>query len=132
MQLCSATHPDSECASEAAKKYVRLGASPRAGQALISAAKVKALMNGRYNVSYNDINELAYPVLRHRMKLTFEAIAERVSADEIVKMIIDEITTGKKLKNEAPAVVVGETNENTEEVFDTVEKNSKKRKFGRK
>ena len=91
MKLCSATHPDSECATEAAKKYVRLGASPRAGQALISAAKVKALMNGRYNVSYNDVNELAYPVLRHRMKLTFEAIAERISADEIVKMIIDEL-----------------------------------------
>jgi MoxR-like ATPase len=92
MKLCSATHPDSECASEAAKKYVRLGASPRAGQALISAAKVKALMNGRYNVSYNDVNELAYPVLRHRMKLTFEAIAERVSADEIVTMIINELS----------------------------------------
>ena len=96
MTLCSATHPDSECASRAAKKYVRLGASPRAGQALISAAKVKALMNGRFNVSYNDINELAYPVLRHRMKLTFEAIAERVSPDEIVKMIIDELANGDK------------------------------------
>ena len=102
MQLCSATHPDSECASEAAKKYVRLGASPRAGQALISAAKVKALMNGRFNVSYDDINELAYPVLRHRMKLTFEAIAERVSADEIVKMIIDELTKKNKLGSEKP------------------------------
>ena len=100
MMLCSATHPDSECASEAAKKYVRLGASPRAGQALISAAKVKALMNGRYNVSYNDVNELAYPVLRHRMKLTFEAIAERVSADEIVKMIIDELMRKCKLVDE--------------------------------
>ena len=91
MMLCSATHGDSECASEAAKKYVRLGASPRAGQALISAAKVKALMNGRYNVSYNDVNELALPVLRHRIKLTFEAIADRVSADDIVKMIVNEM-----------------------------------------
>ena len=100
MKLCSATHPDSECASEAAKKYVRLGASPRAGQALISAAKVKALMNGRYNVSYNDVNELAYPVLRHRMKLTFEAVAERVSPDEIVSMIIDELMgNGKKAED---------------------------------
>ena len=96
MTLCSATHPDSECASETAKKYVRLGASPRAGQALISAAKVKALMNGRFNVSYNDVNELAYPVLRHRMKLNFEAIAERVSADDIIKMIIKEV--GKRYK----------------------------------
>ena len=91
MTLCSATHPDSECASQAAKKYVRLGASPRAGQALISAAKVKALMKGRFNVAYSDVNELAYPVLRHRMKLNFEAIAERVSPDEIVKQIIEEV-----------------------------------------
>ena len=96
MTLCSATHPDSECASETAKKYVRLGASPRAGQALISAAKVKALLNGRFNVSFNDVNELAYPVLRHRMKLNFEAVAERVSADTIIKMIIKEV--GKRYK----------------------------------
>ena len=111
MKLCSATHPDSECATLTAKKYVRLGASPRAGQALISAAKVKALMNGRYNVSYNDVNELAYPVLRHRMKLTFEAIAERVSADEIVSMIIDELAgkTPKKLAAQATDADILET-----------------------
>ena len=120
MMLCSATHPDSEFASEAAKKYVRLGASPRAGQALISAAKVKALMSGRYNVSYNDINELAYPVLRHRMKLTFEAIAERISADEIVKMIIDELMVKNKLVDEAPKAA------------ETAETEKKTKKFGRK
>ena len=91
MTLCSATHPNSDCASEAAKKYVRLGASPRAGQALISAAKVKALMNGRFNVSYSDINALAKPVFRHRMKLNFEAIADRVSPDSIVEMILSEV-----------------------------------------
>jgi MoxR-like ATPase len=91
MMLCSATHPDSECASEAAKRYVRLGASPRAGQALISAAKVKALMDGRFNVSYKDVNDLAHPVLRQRLKLTFEAVAERVSADDIVSMIVNEM-----------------------------------------
>ena len=102
MRLCSATHPDSECASETAKKYVRLGASPRAGQALISAAKVKALMNGRSEVSVNDVNELAYPVLRHRMKLTFEAVADRISADEIVAKIIDELS-GKKAESDTPA-----------------------------
>ena len=99
MMLTSATHPDSECASEAAKKYVRVGASPRAGQALISAAKVKALIKGRFNVAYSDINELACPVLRHRIKLNFEAIAERVSADEIIKMIVEEVTKKFKSKN---------------------------------
>lgn len=92
MTLCSATHADSECASAAAKKYVRLGASPRAGQALISAAKVKALMKGRFNVSFGDVNSLAIPVLRHRMKLNFEAIADRVSPDTIVKEIIEEVS----------------------------------------
>ncbi|MBP5308656.1 MAG: MoxR family ATPase [Clostridia bacterium] len=96
MTLTSATHNDSECASEAAKKYVRLGASPRAGQAIISAAKVKALIKGRFNVAYSDVNELAYPVLRHRMKMNFEAIAERVSADDVITMIIEELD--KKLK----------------------------------
>lgn len=90
MTLCSATHATGDCASAAAVKYVRLGASPRAGQALISAAKVKALMNGRFNVAYSDINSLAKPVLRHRMKLNFEAIADRVSPDSIVDMIVSE------------------------------------------
>ena len=99
MMLTSATHPDSECSSEAAKKYVRVGASPRAGQALISAAKVKALIKGRFNVAYSDINELACPVLRHRLKLNFEAIAERVSADEIIKMIVEEVSKKYKAKD---------------------------------
>ena len=72
-------------------KYIRVGASPRAGQALISAAKVLALINGRFNVAYSDIEQLAYPVLRHRIKLGFEAIAERISADSIIGMILDEV-----------------------------------------
>ncbi len=126
MVLCSATHPDSDQASAAAKKYVRLGASPRAGQALISAAKVLALIKGRYNVSYNDINELAYPVLRHRMKLTFEAIAERVSADEIITMIIDELNGRKPAAPKAEAAPAA-TENTTEEVKET-----KKGRFGRK
>lgn len=108
MTLCSATHPDSECASEAAKKYVRLGASPRAGQALISAAKVKALLKGRFNVAYSDVNELAYPVLRHRMKMNFEAIAGRVSADDVIRMILDELAKKYKIgsANEQPETPV--------------------------
>ena len=120
MMLCSATHADSEHAAEASKKYIRLGASPRAGQALISAAKVKALMNGRYNVSYSDINELALPVLRHRIKLTFEAVAERVSADEIVEMIVDEMMIRNKLKEAAPKAEVA------------AEQDKKAKKFGKK
>ena len=94
--MTAATHPDGECATEAAKKYIRVGASPRAGQALISAAKVLALIKGRFNVSYSDINELAYPVLRHRIKLNFEAVADRISADNIIKMIVEEVSKNYK------------------------------------
>ena len=97
LTLCAATHPDGECASQVAKKYVRLGASPRAGQALISAAKVKALLSGRFNVSYGDVNSLAYPVLRHRMKMNFEAIAERVTPDAVISQVIDEVSKNYKL-----------------------------------
>lgn len=100
MMLCSSTHPDSECASEAAKRYVRLGASPRAGQALISAAKVKALLNGRFNVAFKDINDLAYPVLRHRMKMNFEAIAGRVSPDDVIALIVAEMCKRYDLRSE--------------------------------
>ena len=99
MILVSSTHADGECASDAAKKYIRMGASPRAGQALISAAKVMALIKGRLNVAYADINELAYPVLRHRIKLNFEAIAERVSPDEIIGQIVEEVSKKYQGKN---------------------------------
>ncbi len=96
MILVASTHPEGECATETAKKYVRVGASPRAGQAIISAAKVLALIKGRFNVAYSDLLELAYPVLRHRIKLNFEAVADRISTDEVIRMIIAEV--GKKQK----------------------------------
>ncbi len=135
MMLCAATHPTGECASNAAKKYVRLGASPRAGQALISAAKVKALIKGRFNVAYSDLNELAPAVLRHRMKMNFEAIAERVSPDDVVKMIIEEVgksfslhAKAKAEKPDEPAAqdVPTETQDEQEQT-----PAPKKKKFGR-
>lgn len=138
MTLCSATHPDSECASEAAKKYVRLGASPRAGQALISAAKVMALMKGRYNVAFSDLNELAYPVLRHRMKMNFESIAARISPDDVISMIIAEVgkrfgVSPKEGANEkgidTQPQEAAQTEENAEE---KPSEKKKKRLFGRK
>lgn len=98
MTIVAATHTSGEYASETAKKYLRLGASPRAGQAFISAAKVKALIKGRYNVAYEDIDELAGLILRHRIKLNFEAIAERISPDEIVNLIVQEVRKKYKIK----------------------------------
>lgn len=127
MVLVSATHPDSDCSTEVAKKYIRLGASPRAGQALISAAKVKALMKGRFNVSYGDLNELAFPVLRHRIKMNFEAVAERVSQDDAIRMIIDELNHRKTFKSEAAQTTSTDTDKAVESADD-----KSRRKNGRK
>ena len=127
MVLVSATHPDSDCSTEAAKKYIRLGASPRAGQALISAAKVKSLMKGRFNVSYGDLNELAFPVLRHRIKMNFEAVAERVSQDDAIRMVIDELNHRKTFKSEAAQTTSTDTDKAVESADD-----KSRRKNGRK
>ena len=88
--LVASTHPEIEGASETAKKYIKYGASPRAAQALVTCAKVRALINGNYNVSYEDINALAYPVLRHRIKVNYNAVSEKLSVDDVVALLIKE------------------------------------------
>ena len=88
--LISNTHPELEQTSETAKKYIKYGASPRAAQALITCAKVRALINGNYNVSYEDIDALAYPVLRHRIKVNYTAVNERLDADAVIELLIKE------------------------------------------
>ena len=96
MMLVSATHPELPNAMDYAKKNIRIGASPRAAQALITAAKVRALMAGRYNVAFEDINALAFPVLRHRIKPSFGAVTSKITADDIIMELINQV--GKKLK----------------------------------
>ena len=91
MNLVAGTHPELENASSVAKKYIKYGASPRAGQALITAAKIRALMHGNYNVSYEDINALAYPVLRHRIKVNYNAINDHLSVEDVIGLLIKEI-----------------------------------------
>ena len=90
IKLVSGTHPELGAACPSTKKYVKYGASPRAAQALVTCAKVKALMDGRYNVSYEDINDLAYPVLRHRIKVNFTAANDKLGVDDVISMIIKE------------------------------------------
>ena len=90
MNLVSNTHPELAGASNTAKRYIKYGASPRAAQALITCAKVRALMNGNYNVSYDDINTLAYPVLRHRIKINYAAINEHLNVDDVIGLLIKE------------------------------------------
>ena len=69
--------------------YIKEGASPRAAQALIRSARARAFMEGRFNVSFEDVKSVAYPVLRHRILLSFDAIAEGVSADTVIAQIIE-------------------------------------------
>ena len=90
VSLVSATHADIDDASDAAKKYIKYGASPRAAQALITAAKVRALIHGNFNVSYADIEALAAPVLRHRIKINYAAINEKLTVDDVIEMIVKE------------------------------------------
>ena len=90
VRLVSATHPELDGASATASKYVKYGASPRAAQALITAAKVRALMHGSYNVSYADIDALAAPVLRHRVKITYAAINDKLTVDDVIEMLVKE------------------------------------------
>ena len=88
--LVSDTHPELEKTSSTAKKYIKYGASPRAAQAIVTSAKVRALMNGNYNVSFEDINALAYPVLRHRIKINYNAINDRLTVDDVIGQLIEE------------------------------------------
>ena len=95
VNLVSNTHPELQSSPASSKKYVKYGASPRAAQGLITAAKVRALMCGRYNVSYEDIDALAYPVLRHRIKINYTAINEKLGVDDVIALIIKETKKGK-------------------------------------
>jgi MoxR-like ATPase len=88
LKVILATHPDYERAPEASRKYIRYGASPRAAQTIISTSKVRAVMEGRYNVSFEDIKYVAYPALRHRIFMNFDAVADGVSAEAVIGEIL--------------------------------------------
>ena len=92
VRLLLATHPDQEDAPDDICKFVRYGASPRGLQALITTAKVRALLEGRYNVSTEDIHAVAYPALRHRIILNFDGLADGVTPDSLIQTILEEIT----------------------------------------
>lgn len=94
MRLVSSTHAEIP-GNNIAKKYLRFGASPRAAQALISGAKVRALMHGKFNVSYEDIDALAYPTLRHRIKVNYDAISDNLDADGVISLLIKETKKNK-------------------------------------
>jgi len=91
VRLVLATHPRTETAAPISSQYLRFGSSPRGGQSLILAGKVRALTDGRFNVSFDDISAVAALALRHRLILNFEAEAEGITTDHIVAQILKDV-----------------------------------------
>ena len=91
VRLILATHPKTDTAVAITNQYLRFGSSPRGAQSLILAGKVRALTEGRFNVSFDDIQAVALPTLRHRLILNFEAEAEGITTDHIVGQILNEV-----------------------------------------
>src|SRR5678809_1595142 len=95
-----ATHPQGVYAIPMVNQFVRVGASPRAAQAITLAAKVRALLDGRFHVSFKDIKEVAIPAMRHRVILNFEGEAEGITTDMVLEKIIAE--TPAQVEGEVP------------------------------
>jgi MoxR-like ATPase len=91
VSLVRATRPKSGTASDFVKKYVNYGASVRAAQFIVLAAKARALAHRRYHVTYDDVRSLATPVLRHRILLNFHAESDRIDSDEILHRLLEQM-----------------------------------------
>lgn len=94
LKIVLGTHPELEYATEGIKKYLTAGASPRAAQAIFLTAKARALLDGRYNVSFDDIDAVALPALRHRVIAGFEAVSEGIDIDDILREMIKGLKQG--------------------------------------
>ncbi|MER3484885.1 MAG: AAA family ATPase [Chloroflexota bacterium] len=91
VRLVLATHPDNARATPMVKRYVRYGVSPRGAQAIILGAKIRALMEGRLNVAFDDVRAVALQALRHRIILNFEAEAGGTTADDVLRALLDDV-----------------------------------------
>ncbi|GAA5132908.1 MoxR family ATPase [Prosthecobacter algae] len=91
VKIVRATHPTDVNATERVKKYVRHGSSPRGAQTILAAARVLALLDGRYHVAREDIAKAALPALRHRVLLSFEGEAEGVKTDAVIADVIEKV-----------------------------------------
>ncbi|MDX2261683.1 MAG: AAA family ATPase [Gemmatimonadales bacterium] len=91
IRLVLATHPGGAFAQPGTNRYIRCGASPRGAQAIVLASKVRALLEGRFNVSFEDVKKVCLPALRHRIMLNFEAQAENVPSDSVLDEILKAV-----------------------------------------
>lgn len=95
-RMARSTQPELPDAVERVKRYVRYGVSPRGAQALVLAAKARALMNGRYNVSLEDVTAVALPALRHRLQVNFEGEAAGVEVDDLIAEVIEAVAITRR------------------------------------
>ncbi|MEZ4337692.1 MAG: AAA family ATPase [Sandaracinaceae bacterium] len=98
VRLVFATHPEHKHAPACVRRYVRAGASPRAAQSLLAVAKFYAVLDGRMNVSADDVKKAAYPCLRHRILLNFDAIADEATTDTLIRQLLIELDAPKNPK----------------------------------
>ncbi len=91
-RLILATHPEGPHATSTTNQYIRWGSSPRGAQTIALAAKVRALLEGRFNVSFEDIRRVFLPALRHRVLLNFEAQAEGIETDRVLQEILEKVS----------------------------------------
>ncbi len=91
VRLVLVTHPEGELSLPITSQYIRWGASPRAAQTLALTAKVRALLDGRYNVSFEDVRRVYLPALRHRIIVNFEAQAEGIEPDGVLSQLLEQV-----------------------------------------
>jgi MoxR-like ATPase len=91
IRLVLATHPQGEFATADTNRFLRFGASPRGAQAVVLASKVRALLQGRFNVSFEDVRSVYLPAMRHRVLMNFEAQAENIPSDQVLAAILNEV-----------------------------------------
>lgn len=94
LRLVLATHPELDQSPELVRRCVRFGASPRAAQALIATSRARALMNGRYNVAFEDIEAVAPACLRHRIALSFEGMAQGETVEGVIAALLKQLPRG--------------------------------------
>jgi MoxR-like ATPase len=95
IRVLEATHPDNKEAPELTRRFVRFGASPRGAQSVLLAAKIRALFEGRFAASIDDVRKVCFPALRHRVLLNFEGEAEGVKTDQVIEEILAKTPEAK-------------------------------------
>jgi MoxR-like ATPase len=95
IRVLEATHPDSKESPDLTKRFVRFGASPRGAQSVLLAAKIRALFEGRFAASIDDVRKVCFPALRHRVLLNFEGEAEGVKTDQVIEEILAKTPEAK-------------------------------------